>query len=215
MSGLSQKTQTFLSNRKPNGKQREFFDEHASQWDSMNHHEDDKMLYIVGLLGLRGDERILDAGTGTGIMIPYYLERIGSGKVTAVDFSPRMIEEASGKYPPSERLEYLVSDVCCLEPSGSFDLAVCYSCFPHFPDPRKAISSLAGTLRTGGRLVIAHSSSKDHINDVHRCGGEEISNDYLPDADVMAELFAEQGLETVFSRDDEDYYIVIGRKGRY
>ena len=146
-------------------------------------------------------------------MIPHYLRRLTSGSVTAVDFSERMIECASAKNPPSERLSYLVSDVCALPPSHGFDLAVCYSCFPHFPDPRKAIRSLAGTLAPGGRLVIAHSDSKEFINHVHTNGGEEISTDYLPDALIMSELFEEQGLETVFSRDDSEYYIVIGMAG--
>lgn len=207
---LSKEAEEFLTRRKPNGKQKDFFDQHAAEWDVINHNDANKLEYIADLLSLGGGEKVLDVGTGTGIMIPYYLKRLPAGKVVAVDFSEKMIGRASAKYPPSDRLEYLISDVCGLQPSESFDVAVCYSCFPHFPDPRAALKSLAGSLRHGGKLVIAHSSSKDFINSVHRCGGEEISNDYLPDAEIMSELFCEQGIKTVFSRDDEEYYIVIG-----
>ena len=42
--------------------------------------------------------------------------------------------------------------------------------------------------------MIAHSSSKDFINDVHRHGGEEISKDFLPPVEIMKELLDEQGL---------------------
>jgi len=105
----------------------------------------------------------------------------------------------------------MVEDVCNLSPVRFFDVVVCYSCFPHFPDPRRALKAISGVLKPNGRLMIAHSSSKDFINNVHRCGGEEICNDFLPPAEIMSELYHEQGLETIFSRDDEDYYIVIGK----
>ena len=207
---LSERARRFLSDRQPNGKQKDFFDAHAKEWDVINHNDGKKIEYICKLLDLSGDESILDIGTGTGVMIPHYLERLPYGHVTAVDFSEEMIRVASSKYPPSDRLDYLVSDVCALEPSGSYDAAVCYSCFPHFPDPVRAIRALAGTLVRGGKLAIAHSSSREFINGVHREGGKEISRDFLPDADIMSELFSQEGVETSFSRDDDDYYILIG-----
>lgn len=209
---LSERAKMFLSCRQPNGKQKDFFDAHADEWDDINHNDVSKIEYICDLLDLSGGESILDVGTGTGVMIPYYLKRLPEGHVTAVDFSDAMIRKASSKYPQSERLDYLVSDVCGLEPTASFDAAVCYSCFPHFPDPVAAIKATAGTLKTGGKLMIAHSASRIFINGVHREGGKEISKDFLPEADIMTELFSEQGLRTVFSRDDDDYYIIIGVK---
>ena len=209
---LSAEALDFLSRRQPNGKQKEFFDSHAEEWDDINHHDPSKLEYISDILGIKGDESILDVGTGTGVMIPYYLERLNGGNITALDFSPWMILRASLKYPPSDDLEYTVKDVCDLEPTGSYDLIVCYSCFPHFPDPRRALKAMSGALKEGGRLAIAHSSSKEFINHVHSSGGEEISRDFLPDAKIMGELFAEQGIDTVFSRDDGDYYIIIGSK---
>ncbi len=211
---LSQQAVDFLSRRQPNGKQKDFFDSHADIWDEINHNDLSKLEYICGLLDLKGSEHLMDVGTGTGVMIPYYLERIPAGHVTAVDFSEAMIEQAALKNPPSDQLDYKVSDVCDLEPNGDFDVVVCYSCFPHFPDPRAALRSMSGVLRKGGRLMIAHSSSKDFINDVHRHGGEEISKDFLPPAEIMTELLDEQGLRSVFARDDEKYYIVIAEKVR-
>lgn len=209
---LSQRALDFLSGRKPNEKQRVFFDTHADIWDDINRNDPEKLEYIVGLLGLEGDEAVLDVGTGTGVMIPYYLASLKEGRVTAVDYSERMVRRASSKYPPSLRLRYVVSDVCDLPGTGIYDVAVCYSCFPHFPDPLKALGSISGALKEGGRLMIAHSSSKEHINNVHSHGGEEISNDYLPEIDIMSEMLSEKGIETEFARDNQEYYIIIGRK---
>ena len=205
-------TSDFLSKRTENGKQKDFFDAHADVWDDISRSEPSKLRYITDLLGLKGDEEVLDVGCGTGVMIPYYLEHLRTGKVTAVDFSERMIAKASSKYPPSERISYMVRDVSELDGSEVFDVAVCYSCFPHFNDPVGALSALSGCLRKGGRLAIAHSDSKEHINSVHHEGGKEIRNDFLPDVTIMEELFANAGLELEFARDDADYYIVIGRR---
>ena len=100
------------------------------------------MEYIAGLLDIKQDDSILDVGTGTGVMIPSYLERIKDGHITAVDFSANMIRVAESKYPPSDILEYRVADIYGLRDRDAFDLVVCYSCFPHFPDPVKAVGTL-------------------------------------------------------------------------
>jgi demethylmenaquinone methyltransferase/2-methoxy-6-polyprenyl-1,4-benzoquinol methylase len=213
MQMISEKTERYLENRSMNPKQKEFFDERADVWDDITVHDRDKVERIARLLGIHPSDSILDVGTGTGVMIPYYLERLGpDGRITAVDYSPKMISRASSKYPPSDRLSYIVSDVCSLHPGPRYDIAVCYCCFPHFPDPLKAARAIAATLRDGGMLWIAHSSSKNDINRVHESAGTEVCRDYLPDADVMKEILGSCGIKTVFSEDDAEYYIVGGRK---
>lgn len=208
----SERMEDFLSRRSRNPKQREFFDERAEVWDEMSVHDMAKVSYIADLLDISGDMSVLDVGTGTGVMIPSYLERLQGGHVTALDYSESMISVARRKHPESDSLTYRVMDLYDLDESGVYDRVVCYSCFPHFPDPIGAIAVLTRALKPGGLLCIAHSSSKDHINHVHEAGGREICNDYLPDMDVMVEMFSSAGLETVSSRDDDEYYIVIGRK---
>lgn len=202
----------FLSKRKKNPKQMEFFDERAGNWDQMSIHDQDKVEYITDLLNIRGGMQIMDVGTGTGVMIPHYLSRLKDGHVTAVDFSANMIEVAKSKYPESEILSYRVMDIYDLEDRDIYDIVVCYSCFPHFPDPLKAVRVLVRSLKTGGSFCIAHSSSKEHINHVHETGGAEICTDYLPDIDVMCEIYRMNGLDIEFTRDDDDYYIAIGKK---
>lgn len=209
---LSEKAEQFLKCRQSNPKQRDFFDSRASSWDTISIHESAKVSYIADLLEIHPDDRILDVGTGTGIMIPQYLSRATAGHVTAVDYSSKMIEMARSKYRESERLDYRVMDIYDLKEESVYDKAVCYSCFPHFPDPMGAIEVISRAVKPDGVLVIAHSSSKEHINSVHTNGGEQICRDFLPDADVMEELFSECGLSVTFKEDDAEYYIVKGRK---
>jgi len=209
---LSDRVLDFLAKRKKNPKQKEFFDERAEGWDKMSIHDTEKVSMIADIIGIRPGDNILDVGTGTGVMIPYYLDRMSGGHVTAVDFSPKMIEVAKSKNPPSDMLSYMILDIYDLDETKCYDKIVCYSCFPHFPDPLKAIRVMARALKDGGELVIAHSSSKEHINHVHSTGGEEIQLDYLPDADVMSEIYEACGLQVTMSRDNDEYYIVIGMK---
>ena len=47
---------------------------------------------VLDRLALRGDERVLDAGCGTGRVTAALVERLPRGEVVAVDGSPAMVE---------------------------------------------------------------------------------------------------------------------------
>ena len=49
---------------------------------------------VLDRLALRGDERVLDAGSGTGRVTAALVERLPRGEVIAVDGSPAMVEQA-------------------------------------------------------------------------------------------------------------------------
>ena len=165
-----------------NPKQKDFYNQKAAVWDEITIHNLEKVQYISELMEIRNDAKILDVGTGTGIMIPFYERYLVDGCVVAVDYSDKMIDVARLKYPEKEHplISYRVSDVYELTFSEDFDLVVCYSCFPHFVNQPLAIEVLSKALRKGGRLVVAHSDSARTINGVHMNGGLEIGNDFLP-----------------------------------
>lgn len=212
---FSVETEEYLEHRVRNPKQWEFFDERAAVWDQISVHDQRKLGHIVNLLAVRPDDRILDVGTGTGVMVPHYLGQLGpSGHITALDYSPQMIAVAAAKHPPSSQLEYRVQDLYNLPIRPQYSLVVCYSCFPHFPDPLLALQVLTGTLVPGGRLWIAHSTSKDHINCIHRGGGAEICHDFLPNMNIMKELFCNIGLTVLTAEDNADYYLIGGQRDR-
>ena len=92
-----------------NPKKKNFFNEKAEIWDEITVHNLEKVQYITEMLGIHGDDRILDVGTGTGIMIPFYERYLVNGSVVAVDYSEKMIEVARSKYPEKEhpKISYL------------------------------------------------------------------------------------------------------------
>ena len=196
-----------------NPKQREFFNERAEMWDSITTHDSEKVSYITSLLELKGNEKIMDVGTGTGVMIPYYESKLDSGSIVAVDYSENMIEVAKRKFPEDEHpVTFEVSDIYNLEMKPEFDIIMCYSCFPHFPNQPLAVSHLTGGLKSGAKFVVAHSASRDKINNVHVEAGKIVSNDFLPPMNELTEMMKKAHLDIIFQRDDEEYYIAIGCK---
>jgi ubiquinone/menaquinone biosynthesis C-methylase UbiE len=197
-----------------NPKKREFFDERAEVWDEISVHNPEKVQYITDLLRIQSNDRILDVGTGTGIMIPFYEKYLVDGSVVAVDYSEKMIEVARLKYPKKEhpKILFQVADVYELKYDAEFDLVVCYSCFPHFPDQPLALKILSKALKKGGRLAVAHSDSAKKINGVHVSGGVEIGNDFLPRMERLKQMMKENGLTVTFERGDENYFICIATK---
>ena len=67
---------------------------------------------VLDRLPLRGDERVLDAGCGTGRVTELLLRRLPDGTVIALDGSPAMIDAARERLAPfGDRVHYVVADL--------------------------------------------------------------------------------------------------------
>lgn len=185
----------------------------ADKWDSFVNHDENKLRSILGQVSLERGEKVLDVGTGTGVMIPYLCEIVGDGgQITAIDISENMIRVAESKFSFGN-VTFIAGDVVKADlPEGGFDCVICYSMFPHFSDKKAAVLKLAGYLKKGGSLVIAHSQSRDAINGVHREASEAVRDDELPPAEVIKGYFTHAGLETTAVTDNEDMFVLIGSK---
>jgi ubiquinone/menaquinone biosynthesis C-methylase UbiE len=125
------------------------FDVLAPQWDSIRR---DDTTAAVDLAFERIDppRRVLDVGTGTGLVAALAAERFPEAEVVGVDLSPRMIEVARRNHG-SERIRFEVADASALPfTDGAFDLAVLLNMIP-FAD------ELARVLEPRGRLAILFS----------------------------------------------------------
>jgi trans-aconitate 2-methyltransferase len=67
---------------------------------------------VVERLPLRGDERVLDAGCGSGRVTQQLLGRLPNGHVVALDGSAAMLDEARRRLASyGDRIEYVQADL--------------------------------------------------------------------------------------------------------
>lgn len=192
---------------------REFFNSMAEKWDNTVSHDEGKIRSILNMADLKGGCKVLDVGTGTGVMIPFLHSHTGNtGKIIAVDVAEKMIEVARNKFC-FENVEFIAEDVLEMGfPDDFFDCIMCYSMFPHFSDKKAAVEKLAKHLKKGGKFVICHSQSREAINNLHKEASKVVKDDRLPPVDQIKEYYNDAAMETISIVDNDDMYVVIGRK---
>lgn len=178
----------------------EFFDRCAPAWDAEMVKSDKIINAILDNAEVGPGMDILDVGCGTGVMFPYYLER-GAASVTGVDISPKMAQIAGEKYAGNSAVRVICADVEEFSFDRKFDAVVVYNAFPHFPEPKRLIKTLAALLKEGGRLTVAHGASREAIDGHHQGSASGVSNG-LMSAESLRALFAPWlQVEVVISND--------------
>lgn len=186
-----------------------FFDRCAPTWDAEMIKSDAIIGRILDNAQVGGEQEILDVACGTGVMIPYYLQR-DAAAVTGVDISPEMAKIAREKFRGEPRVEILCADVEHWDFGKRFDRIVVYNAFPHFPDPDHLIRTLSDLLKEGGRLTVAHGASREAI-DRHHSGSAHSVSKGLMEAWALKEIF-DRYLRTEVVISDDRMYQVSGVK---
>lgn len=101
----------------------------------------------------RGDERVLDCGTGTGALAfaiaPLVREVVG------VDLVPEMLEEARKRAGEFPNVSFVEGDVTSLPPGlGSFDLAASVRTLHHVARPELAVAELRRSTLPDGHILV-------------------------------------------------------------
>jgi cyclopropane fatty-acyl-phospholipid synthase-like methyltransferase len=113
---------------------------------------------IVAAVGLRAGERIADVGSGTGLFLRDFSERVGTGgRVYAVDISPRLVEFVE-KRVRDEKLGnvavVLSADDSTRLPPGSVDRVFTCDTYHHFEKYPAMLASIRTALVPGGELIV-------------------------------------------------------------
>ena len=192
---------------------REFFDRAAASWDVLESAETVvRLREVLARVGVEEGMRVVDVGTGTGILVPLLLEQVGpKDRIVALDISPRMLEAARAKGFPAN-VEFVEADAARIPlPAASFDLVVCNATFPHFPDKARALAEMARVLKPGAKLAICHTSSREQVNRLHKEIGGAVAGDEIPEEPEMRSLLAGAGFEEIVLCDEESLYLVTAR----
>ena len=162
-----------------------FFDRYAPQWDADQIPKDKIINRILDNAGVSRGQEILDVACGTGVLFPFYLER-EVASVTGIDISHEMARLAAQKHEVYPNINVICGDVEETRFGRQFDNVMVYNAFPHFPDPERLIATLASVTRDGGRLTIAHSASREQIDNHHSGAASKVSNGLMSAEDLKA-----------------------------
>jgi demethylmenaquinone methyltransferase/2-methoxy-6-polyprenyl-1,4-benzoquinol methylase len=198
-----------------------FFNERAERWLDMWYKDPDTGQYtrfardferLFSLVPVSPDACILDVGCGSGVLVPHILSRLSpAGRLFEMDCAEQMIA-VNRRLHPDPRLTFLAENVqdAGLKPA-TFDLVLCFACFPHLDRKPEAVCVMSGALKPGGSLAIAHFDSSADLNSHHR-KHDAVMHDMLPDAPEMRGMLADAGLTVDEFLDEPGFYLVRGRK---
>lgn len=190
-------------------KEIEFFDKISSKWDENEIlSTPNKINEILSYIGLREGIKVLDLGTGTGVLIPFLSRAAGpSGHVTAIDISNGMLEKALEKFGNLENVNFKLQDFEEEPPKGRYDLIILYCVYPHLHNPEKTLRRLVdNNLFPGGRLIVAFPSDEHFINNIHK--ERKAESKLLPSAPVLSRRFLNWGLNAKVLAYSPELYII-------
>ena len=127
------------------------------EWDARSYHAVSEPQFewgrrVLGSLSLRGDERVMDAGAGTGRLTALLIDRLPRGRAVAVDRSVNMTRVAHETLASSQNADVVAADLSDLPFVGVFDVVFSTATFHWVRDHDRLFASLFAALRSGGRL---------------------------------------------------------------
>lgn len=160
---------------------------------------------MVRQMGLPRGGRLLDVGTGTGVLIPHYRE-VGVGEVVGVDLSRAMLRQARARFPKAQFLQADFYDLP--EGLGPFDAVVFNAVFANLYHQQRALRKAAALLTPGGRAVISHPMGRRFVHQLHRQDLAVVPH-LLPGRRLAQRLLAVAGLEMVTWLDEPELYLMV------
>ncbi|MCM8769793.1 MAG: class I SAM-dependent methyltransferase [Candidatus Omnitrophica bacterium] len=191
---------------------REFFNRLASNWAENGSVEAEKLQRVVQAAEISPGQTILDAGAGTGVLVPFLLTVVGpSGRVYALDFAPGMVEKMTKRGFP-KNVTVILGDIHQTNfPDKFFDRVIANASFPHFSDQRVALKEIHRILKKGGTLIVSHPAGREWVNQHHRQMAQ-VAEDVVFPAPVLAGLLQQAGFVPSYLVDEPEFYLVAGKK---
>jgi ubiquinone/menaquinone biosynthesis C-methylase UbiE len=157
---------------------------------------------------IKPGDHVLEPGCGSGRLTTVLAALTGpAGCVMAFDVSPEFMRLAAQRHlPPHVILRTARTEELPLAPA-SFDHVVCFNVFPHLVPQAAIARRLAAALRPGGRFWIAHTCSRQFVNEIHRRGPPAIHDHLLPDPRQLTSLLRQAGLVEIEVEDDAGHFL--------
>ena len=148
---------------------------------------------VLDALRLAPGERVLDIGSGPGMLVRQMAEAVGErGAVDAVDVSQSMLALAARRERSADAapVEIAEADALALPfADASFDVAVSTQVYEYVEDLPSALAEVRRVLRPGGRLLVLdtdweslvwHSRDSSRMRRVLAAWDEHLADPHLP-----------------------------------
>lgn len=195
-------------------KDKDFFDNCAANWDKIRETNPDKLRKLIQMTQIKKGDKILDVGTGTGVLLPFLLNIIGAeGTITAVDFSSKMLACAKAKHLDDKNIIFVAGNILQYPSTpNTFNAITCLNFYPHLHQHKEEfLRKMLPLLQNNGTLTIFHDISRAQVNNIHaEC--IEVKEHKLPPAAEVGSLLQKAGYELIQVYEDNEMYFVQGRK---
>ena len=154
---------------------------------------------------LRRGERVLDVGTGTGVLISL-IRSYGIEHVVGCDLSSAMLTVAGRLYKDAT---FWCGDVVDLpDHLGLFDVVFVNAVFGNLWDQREVLSRINEVLTDSGRICISHPLGSRYVVELHRTDARRTPHT-LPDREELLGMVQELPLKLTHHEDEPDLYIAV------
>jgi trans-aconitate 2-methyltransferase len=162
---------------------------------------------LISRLRLRGDETVLDVGSGDGKVTAEIASLLPVGRIVGIDTSGEMVRLASETFPPEAHpnLIFLLKDAADLDFEEAFDLVFSNATLHWVIDHRPVLEGIRRALRPCGKMVMQMGGRGN-------AAGLIETLDALAAAPKWAPYFEEFVFPYGFHGDDE-YRIWVERAG--
>ncbi|HGY56285.1 MAG TPA: class I SAM-dependent methyltransferase [Caldithrix abyssi] len=194
-----------------------FFEKIAKDW-SKNHHEksNQKLRKIFDQRIPELQAPVLDAGSGTGVLIPFLYDKIKNEKcIVEYDIAFNMLMRAKVQHISYREVYYAEGDGHDIGfKERSFGTIFCFRFIPHLEDKKKALKEFYRILVPGGRFFILHFMDHKGLNHLHRGAEPPIHSHKMPPAAELTQIIELAGFDVEDYEEKEDLYFVQAIKRR-
>ncbi len=167
----------------------------------------ERLEQIVASAEINKGDRVLDVGSGTGILIP--LIRVYEPKVIfACDLSGVMLARLKEHYPYAHAIAADVRDLTL--PEGSLDVVFMNACYPNIVDKKSSFANIHRMMKPGGRMVISHPMGKSFIDSLKEKSPFPL--DDFPERPEAKTLLMPYGFKIQKFVDEAKLYILVATK---
>ena len=194
--------------------QAEFFDEIAIDFSAPPPEDAAiNLKRIIEMMAIQKDSRILDVGTGQGVLIPYFIKAGAQpGNILACDLSAEMVTRARQK---NSEIQFYIGNVIDIDPTMVkeltgrseilFDKVVFNACFGNFEDGSHVLRLIKKNLSGKAEIIISHPLGAKFVKFLNKREAHIVPN-LLPNQEDMLSLAEASGYKCIELIDDEDFY---------